>query len=38
MILRINDALRRRKYIVWVDTEQMKGSVMCVVIQSCETT
>ena len=27
-ILRINDSLQRRGYAVWVDVEQMKGSIM----------
>ena len=27
-ILRINGSLQRRGYAVWVDVEQMKGSIM----------
>jgi hypothetical protein len=27
-IYRINESLKRRKYITWIDTESMKGSIM----------
>ncbi len=28
MILRIHSELRKRAYLVWIDTEMMKGSTM----------
>ena len=27
-VTRINESLQRRKYITWLDTERMKGSIM----------
>ena len=27
-IIRINESLKRRGYVTWLDVEQMKGSIM----------
>jgi hypothetical protein len=36
MILRIHSALRKRAYLVWIDTEMMKGSTMDAMSEAIE--